>query len=732
MAVSILQRPIGVILDTCVTATVTEDYGSGAVVTKTAHGLNNGDYVYVQSNVENYNGFWPILKNGANQFILLQYPNGPYVPYIVDATITYCKQLSTHGWSCVHLPIVYRLNNNRFPLNSIDTVRTISSFTNDGGYVRLTLSGSLGTFEDLSFIKISNAPNTDYNGVYQILDKLSTSSIVINLATVGVKNSDIVGASIQLYYSNYNIVVRVYGGLDTTHQWTSLKPYTLLATLRFIPDSNNQVKFSINEILKSQIQVKNNLLGPTLPNDITGFTQFYIEYTESYDVSDGYTIQTQTGTYTSDKSTFEGVAVNAKLPFKNIQSGYLSEYLMTNTTAKFLTLFTIPVLFSCSDDTPDCYQDVSFLISDFQATTLRQVYYSNGIQQSTVDVNISDYDKGLYRVPLSEVDCSYDRVDIKVIGTEEFDNPSMDSNLDNWSSESGYTGGLTSSPWTHSIPQGAASNQMDFTDDTPATSNRLSHVYKKIDTSTRTINYTIRWDDSGINVGAIDELIFLVEYYKNGVLVTTQQVDNVGGDPNTDLTGSFVTLTGDFDMIKIRWLVTPVAGSFEAQIIFYVKNFSPVLSTGDISETKTFDIECGCANQEMRLTWLNHLGGYDYWNFTAEKEYQIDILETGETSTNIFPSWPNSYGEFANTIDKQTFRNAKNKVVVRSQHLTLSQLDAIKSIKTSPLVQIINSRQDTRTVIVDSDSFSVYADNDKTYSIQFTIGYTDDIPSQKV
>jgi len=132
------------------------------------------------------------------------------------------------------------------------------------------------------------------------------------------------------------------------------------------------------------------------------------------------------------------------------------------------------------------------------------------------------------------------------------------------------------------------------------------------------------------------------------------------------------------------------------------------------------------------MTWLNYLGGFDYWNFTGESEHTIDITNSGETKQNIFPSWPSSYGEFSDTVKKQTFRDSNKRVFVNSQYLTQAQADAIAYIKTSPLVQIINSRQDRRTVIVDTDSFVKYKDGDKTYSISFNISYTDDIPSQRL
>lgn len=135
--------------------------------------------------------------------------------------------------------------------------------------------------------------------------------------------------------------------------------------------------------------------------------------------------------------------------------------------------------------------------------------------------------------------------------------------------------------------------------------------------------------------------------------------------------------------------------------------------------------------EPIYITFLNYLGGFEYFFFTAEKEFQVDIQAVGETRTNIFPRWPNSWGTTSDTIDKTTFRKAKNGVIVRSQFLSEDQRDVLKYIKTSPVVQIVYSRTDRRTVLVDADSFKIYDEADLQYSIQFRILYTDEIPTQK-
>lgn len=130
------------------------------------------------------------------------------------------------------------------------------------------------------------------------------------------------------------------------------------------------------------------------------------------------------------------------------------------------------------------------------------------------------------------------------------------------------------------------------------------------------------------------------------------------------------------------------------------------------------------------ITFLNYLGGFEYFLFLGEKQFDVDITETGQVRQNIFPEWPKSYGETADTIDKKTYTRAKNKITLRSQHLTQNQRDVLKYMKTSPVVQIVVSRTDRRTVLVDSDSFKIYDESEKLYSFQCSITYTDEIAAQ--
>lgn len=135
--------------------------------------------------------------------------------------------------------------------------------------------------------------------------------------------------------------------------------------------------------------------------------------------------------------------------------------------------------------------------------------------------------------------------------------------------------------------------------------------------------------------------------------------------------------------------------------------------------------------EPVYITFVNYLGGSEYFYLNAEKEINLNVRETAETRTNPLPNWPKSWGQTADTIDKSTTRIAKKGYRLKSQYLTQNQRDVLQYIKTSPVVQIVYSRTDRRTVIVDSDSYVIYNESEQFATIQFNVVFTDDVATQK-
>lgn len=585
MAITLVERPQGHLLGTTANqATVSSS--SGALFTKATHGLVDGDFIYIISNVRNYCGFWYVDQQTVNTFTILEYLGATPQAYVNNDTITYYKAgmgpgaIQNHYWNAVHLPIIYKFTSNLWPTNSVDTVRTVTSAVSSTGYTKLTISGAIkatGSAAELDFVKFTV---NSVEGIYQIIQYISSTQFVIDLIFTGTN----VYGNIQFYYNNYHGRFKIYAGLPPTHIWAAQKPYLYMAEIKEVPDATGLIVLNINEYIKSQIDIlSNDLLLGTLPNDINSFCEFYVTYAESYDLStDSYTVGSYLSAYTDDSAT-PGIAVNAKLPFKNRYSGYMSEYI--GLKRKFLTLFDQPTIFT------GFYFEIDFLIEgDLPATYgtggalwFKVERYINSIRQSYSYTKYQNWDltgkEGLYRIPVS-VTGSEDRIDVTLISS-----------------------------------------------------------------------------------------------------VTNPPVD-----------GADTTL----------------------------------------SEVKTINVNSDCSAQSMQFIWKNYLGGHDSFVFTTLKEYGFDISSTKESSKSILGTWPNSWGENADTVNREIERISNQTVTVYSQNLTETEIDGLAYLKTSPLVQIMNSKFDKRTVIIDKSSFVKKKDGDKTYFLTFRATYTDNVPAQSL
>lgn len=748
MAVSVLKRPQGYILTSQPQgAGVTNVSGKARFRTQSAHGLITGNHVYIKSTVAEYNGLWYVEVHDTDEFYIKADSAAARQAYYKNIVFEWWTT-TAHSWNCIHLPIQYKLSSTLWPTNSADTARTISGVTDSNSYCALALSGDIkatGSAAALEYVKITGASDSSLNGVWQIIAYTNETTFTIEIPYTSANDTALTGASIQYYYNSYHVKVQVWGGLNNGHVYYGQEPYELLSTLSLIPDSDGVCQFSIHEILKKNIAIKNNLLLGTLPNNLDAWTGFFIKYCEVYDDSDGTTLSTLAESYTSDLSSFEGYAVNAILPFKNVYSGNLSEYLMNRTTAKFLTLFSIPVLFS------GCYNDVSFIYDD---EDLRPQFTNQDFESSIADwSSLSGSDRSLdaaftwnsagggsafadgtsgsaqqtkyFAIERSPGHAhgwppgSY-TIDI-VVSNASDDTNAITPQVFGMMDASSQTGlGASASPST--VPDGGADTPVTLTFTTAqywkyfalafARSGPPGSFIMKVYIRSATVTSAPSSD--------LSALVLRQKYYANGVLQTTDNNDLSGASFSRGVYRAPLDVAGisDYDRVDIS----------------LVKTVNSVEET--ISETLQYNIDSECLKSKAtgyNIGWLNYLGGFDWWQFKEYSDHAIEITDSGETEENTFPDWPNSYGEFADTIRKQTHRKSRRMITVRSQNLTLEQLQAIEYIKTSPLVQIVNSIYDRRTVLVDTDSFTSYREGQKEqYTITFTITYTDDVPSQTV
>ncbi len=579
MAITVVKYPQGHIVDTSGVPAVISS-SSGALFTRTTHGLVTGDWIYVVGSLGAYNGYWYVNKVDANTFRIREYATASDVSFVNSGTVVYYKSQLTHGWNAAHLPIIYKLKSDSWPINGVDTARTITTFSNWNGYTALVLAGDIKSSGTASTLESVILSGTSVDGVYKIVQWSSDTAIVIDLIYSG--SNVLSSGTCQYYYLNYHAKVKVYAGIDSSHYWYASKPYALIATVKLVPDSAGVMTLNVSEHAMSKLEIfKNDLQEDQLPNDIDAWCRIYISVAEAYDDSNMYTVSEYTSSYADD--TTEVYAVNAKQPFKTRSASTLDDYvsgLTSLTTQKFLTPFTRPTLFSGH------YFDVSYIVNNSSPNLYmkRDLYRKTNGNYSLISSNIDilpDMDQGVYRRAVRQSASLEDRIDLT-----------------------------------------------------------------------------------------------LYNYYLSTAMSETKTIDIVQPSDCHDTTGIY-------------------------------------------------------------LTWLNYLGGHDYWYFSAQKVYSVDVTESKNQTVNIYNDYPSSFGEFADSIDKQSSRKTKNTIRVASQFLTKAQVDGIAWIKSSPLVQILTDTtvspityQSLRTVIMDTSTLKKYQDRENMYSISFEITYTDELPVQ--
>lgn len=398
MAVQIISRPIGHKLSTTQVSGTVYDNGAGDAVVYVAggHSLSDGDYVYIESNIEAYAGYKYVDSTSYDYFKIKNSAEGTYVPYYQDSAVTMYVSILNHGWQSVHLPIVYELNSDLWPINVAEeeyNPNTVDSFESFGGNTQLNLDKALSDPTALTYIElVGDGPLA---GAYQITSVLQPWSVVINLAYDA--TNDFTGYTVVKYYNNYHINIEVWAGLEPDHRWVALKPFELAATIKLIPDSSGNVRFSIHEILRGYIHTRNNLTLETLPNNIDFHTAFYIKVYESYDTSDGVQVTVENGDETDDSANFIGHAVNSMMPFKSLNSGFMSDYVGGGDyLARWLTLFDVPTAII------GYFFDLSFIntLNGFDINVNIEKS-TGGITTETEVLSITNPGSGVIRVPFT-------------------------------------------------------------------------------------------------------------------------------------------------------------------------------------------------------------------------------------------------------------------------------------------------------------------------------------------
>lgn len=319
-------------------------------------------------------------------------------------------------WLAAWLPIIYNIHSYKWPLNTFDTTDTITTIVNNNGNARITLSSTVETYIQKEYIKISGASDESYNGVWQILQKHSSTEFTLNAAFTATDT-----ASFQRYYNNYHIVIRVYVGIRSGHVLESNDPISLSGSLQVKPNSSNDALLDISSQVRENLsRIENDLCTAIsasngwMGNDTKMWTSFYISYAESYDTSDGSTVSTFTSSFTDDMRDSYDLAyfyaANGTHQFQHFQGRSYGEFAIQDISiedavAKWMTPFEEPIYFTGNEwdlSIIVAYEDEDYVNEGFFVEYVLTEYDESGNQLFTETVAIDREDEGLYRFAFSE------------------------------------------------------------------------------------------------------------------------------------------------------------------------------------------------------------------------------------------------------------------------------------------------------------------------------------------
>ncbi len=196
-----------------------------------------------------------------------------------------------------------------------------------------------------------------------------------------------------------------------------------------------------------------------------------------------------------------------------------------------------------------------------------------------------------------------------------------------------------------------------------------------------------------------------VEYFNaSGSISSTfyQNITSNGGGPMTSPSYTSTTLDSDYVILAVkvgpRDLTIP-SGCTYYEVTPYYKNSAtavttPVAVAGE-TITFTFDTNCNDLYPPVRLSWLNDLGGRDYYNFTMkyertslsqESEYYQSVMDYSalkpvkEIADSInYQNWLRGGNKSYNKNVTQTYR-------IESDWVTQDEVDFLGGVPESPSV----------------------------------------------
>lgn len=208
-----------------------------------------------------------------------------------------------------------------------------------------------------------------------------------------------------------------------------------------------------------------------------------------------------------------------------------------------------------------------------------------------------------------------------------------------------------------------------------------------------------------------------------------------GGGPQTTTTYTSVTDSQRSSILTFKCGtkdlgITSTSGVDYYTVTAYYRRYSTLVAASNIvaSETVRFNVVDNCSPYpRVRFSWLNDLGGRDYWNFNMLYEKSTTTTQDTYSQTNL--NWSGSTpvvmsgSTTANYLrggDKIFNKNITTEFVAQTDWLVQSEIDFLGGIADSPSVWCYIGDDDIPYTVVVTDTSYTYKNIKQNKLVQAT------------
>jgi hypothetical protein len=149
-----------------------------------------------------------------------------------------------------------------------------------------------------------------------------------------------------------------------------------------------------------------------------------------------------------------------------------------------------------------------------------------------------------------------------------------------------------------------------------------------------------------------------------------------------------------------------INNSFAPEVYYFsiALKYDDADGTHQITETQTIRIDDAVDERSVYLRWIGLTGSWNYYRFVYNQEISLDV-QNATIIKNYVSDWENQDG-----IEEVVSKTAAQKMKVMAQDLSVGDIKGLQSIKYSPKVQMLISKDPVKwqTVVLNTATFSEY------------------------